>query len=184
MCASGSVQAVAATIGGMFRSSIVFVTVLAMLPAPLAVASTAAAQALRIARESQPEWQLGPMRAERHHGRLRVRAEIVAGGRAVARLRIDPSTGTLVGKRDRPATADVADVGRLRPDVERHVARLVVGPTAWPIKHRGVWRVAVFSGSRLVATVKVDVPAGRLVAHDADDDHDDDDHDDEERKSR
>jgi hypothetical protein len=157
------------------RYAIALVVVLATLPASLAAASTGAAEALRIARQSRPEWKLGPSRAGRDHGRLRLRADILAGGRAVARVRIDPATGALVGKRDRPVTTDVADIASLRPDVERHFDRLVVGPTAWPTKHRGVWRVAVFSDSRLVTTIKVDVGAGRLVARDGDDDDDDDD---------
>jgi hypothetical protein len=164
----------------MIRHAIALLVVLTMLPLPLAVASSGAAEALRIARETRPGWTPGPIRAERHHGAVRLRADILAGGRAIARVRIDPASGALVGKRDRPASSDVADVARLRPDVERHLAGLVVGPTAWPTKHRGVWRVAVFSDSRLVTTVKVDVQAGRLIARDADD-QDDDDHDDEGR---
>jgi hypothetical protein len=150
--------------------------VLLLLPAVPAAGSTAAADALRIARDAQPGWRLGAVRAKRHDGRWEVRAEILAGDEVVARLRVDPATGRLLGKRERAVSAGPSDGARLRQEVDRQFRDLVVGPSAWPSRHRDVWRVSVFSDGRLVAVVKVDVDARRVLARD-EEDHD-------ERRSR
>jgi hypothetical protein len=142
-----------------------------------ALAQGGSAEALRIVREDRAAWRVGALTVDDGHtARARVRVEIVSGGRVIARLRLDPATGAFVARDARRSATAPDTATALRPAAERALARLEVGPWAWPHGDGQAWRVALHYDGRAVGSVTVDVRHGRLRAHTKD--HD------EERSSR
>ena len=137
---------------------------------------SASTAAIEIARESQAQWRIGPLTLRTRETRaIRVRAELLAGGRVVARLRVDPATGGFLAEDQRPSsTAAPPDLVRLRAEVERELAHLEIGGWAWPSYHGRAWAVPLRYRERVVGKIKVDVQGRRLLARERHDQEDDD----------
>lgn len=141
------------------------------VPAAEPPAQGAAAEALRVARESRARWSLGRLDLrERRDGSARVRAELVLRGAVVARLRVDPRTGEFLPEKERRgAPARAVDLAALRAAVERSLRDLEVGEWTWPTEHGRAWGVPLKYGGRVVGKLKVDARRGPLPIREEDD---------------
>jgi hypothetical protein len=148
----------------------------AALPAAAAeeTASGASSEALRIARAGRAGWHLGRLRTRGHDRRSHIEAELLAGGAPVARLRVDPGSGRLLARGERPALGAAGlDPARLRSLVEEAFRRLELGTWAWPAEHGRAWAIPLRSEGRVVGAIKVDVRRARVLAAEPDDEDDD-----------
>jgi hypothetical protein len=119
--------------------------------------------ALRIVRESRAGWRLGRLKVREKDGQPRVRFDLIADGKVIGQLRVDPSSGGFLGEDDAagPAPAQL-DLSRLRADAERALRDIEVGDRTWPTEHGQAWRVPLRYQGRVIGTIKVDVRKGRL----------------------
>ncbi|HSB78332.1 MAG TPA: hypothetical protein VLM91_06075 [Candidatus Methylomirabilis sp.] len=122
------------------------------------------ADALKVARESLGRFSLGSLTVrERSHGRLRARAEILLDGTGVARLLVDPRTGTFLSEEERPQfSGEMLDGPTLRLAVERSLRQLEIGEWTWPTEHGRAWGVPLKYQGRVVGTLKIDRQKGVL----------------------
>ncbi len=130
-----------------------------------------AAEALRIARESQAQWKIGRVTVrQKWLGASRGRAELVFNGRVVARLRVDPATGAFLAEDERPKVpGQPLDSTALRAAVERSLHGLEIADWTWPTEHGRAWGVPLRYGGRVVGSIKVDTQRGPLAREDEDD---------------
>lgn len=137
-------------------------------------AAGASSEALRIAQTSQAGWRLGRLVAREHAGRRHVEAELLSHGTPIARLRVDPGTGRLLQRGERPVPGlPSIDPAQLRPQIERAIGHLELGTWAWPAEHGRAWAVPVRWEGRLVGAIKIDVRRRRILTAE----HDDEDND-------
>jgi hypothetical protein len=138
----------------------------------------ASSEALRIARAGRPGWRLGRLVTRQHDGRRHLEAELLAGGTPVAWFRVDPGSGRLLARGERPARgAPGLEPARLRSQVEQALRGLELGAWAWPTEHGRAWAIPLRWEGRVVGAIKVDVHGARVLAAGADDEDDEDDED-------
>lgn len=120
-------------------------------------------QALRIARESQTRWTIGPPSVREKRGRARVQADLIVDGVVIARLRLDPRTGEFVDDKIYTSGVDAGTLSRVNAAATRALPQIEVGGWAWPAERGRVWRVPLRYKGRAIGTVTVDVDRNRLV---------------------
>jgi hypothetical protein len=127
------------------------------------VRASDSSQALRVARESQGRWTIGSVTARDRHGRVRVRADLMADGVVIAHFHLDPNTGEFVDGNAYTNAVDDERLARLKAAAARALSQMEVGGWTWPAEHGRAWRVPLSYKGRPVGTVTVDVERNRLV---------------------
>lgn len=128
-----------------------------------AVPAGDSSQALRIARQSQAHWTIGPVTVRDRDGRVSAQAALMADGLVIAYLRLDPRTGGFVGDRAYTGAVDPETLARLKVQAARALSQVQVGGWAWPTEHARAWRVPLQYQGRAVGSVTVDVERNRLL---------------------
>jgi len=121
------------------------------------------AEALRIAREIVGRLTLGKLTVkQRSQEATRVRAELLANGAVVARIRVDVRTGGFLAEDARSSAGPSLDPTSLRAAMERALRQLAIGDWAWPTEHGRAWGVPLIYQGRTVGRLKVDMRKGVL----------------------
>ncbi len=141
-----------------------WIALLATLAAPVSAVAGTSSDALRIARDSRARWSIGAVRLHDKHGRARVQADLLADDVVIARLRLDPKTGALVGEKVYADRLGSEDIPRLRASASRALSRVEVGSWAWPAERGRLWRVPLRYEGRVIGVLTVDVQRSRLIA--------------------
>jgi hypothetical protein len=128
-----------------------------------AVEAGDSSQALRIARQNQARWTIGPVTVRDRDGRVSAQAALMADGIVIAYLRLDPRTGEFVGDRAYTGAVDPETLARSKVHAARALSQVQVGGWAWPAEHARAWRVPLQYKGRAVGSVTVDVERNRLL---------------------